>query len=334
MILPHLGPEQKESMDESQVSVIIVTYNSEAVIGDCVRPLSRQDGIELVVLDNASADGTLAVLAEAAPDAVIVRNEENVGFARGVNRAACHARGRALLLLNPDARISPRDVLALAAIFDKSPDVGIVAPTLSQPAGRLEIREGGRRPDAVSVFNHFSGLSRLSHKHPRLEGLYLLHTHDFATRELDWVSGACMMVRKQTWDELGGLTERWFMYAEDLEFCLRTRQYGKRIVMSAEQTGTHVVGGSTGAAATTRPNPAWVINLYDLYKWKLARNRIHSVLWKISVVAGLLSRSVAFYVKSFGAPERSVLWRSESRKFLWYTRSLLAQSSRIDEATT
>jgi hypothetical protein len=77
-----------------------------------------------------------------------------------------------------------------------------------------------------------------------------------------------------------------------------------------------------------------VINLYDLYKWKMARNRIHSVLWKSFVVAGLLSRTVAFYVKSFGAPERSALWRSESHKFLWYTRSLLAQSSRIDEATT
>ena len=319
-------------MSEAQVSVVIVTYNSEAVIGDCVRPLSRQDGIELIVLDNASADSTLAVLAEAAPDAVIVRNEENVGFARGVNRAARHAQGRAILLLNPDARVSPRDVLALAAIFDGSPNVGIVAPTLSQPAGRLAIREGGRRPDAVSVFNHFSGLSRLSHKHPRFEGLYLLHTHDFATRELDWVSGACMMVRKQTWDELGGLTERWFMYAEDLEFCLRTAQHGMRIVMSAEQTGTHVVGGSTGATASRRPNPAWVINLYDLYKWKMARNRVQSVAWKGFVVAGLLSRSVAFYVRSLGAPERSELWRSESHKFLWYSRSLFAQSSRIGEA--
>jgi N-acetylglucosaminyl-diphospho-decaprenol L-rhamnosyltransferase len=319
-------------VSEAQVSVVIVTYNSEAVIGDCVRPLSQQDGIELIVLDNASADSTLAVLAEAAPDAVIVRNEENVGFARGVNRAARHAQGRAILLLNPDARVSPRDVLALAAIFDGSPNVGIVAPTLSQPAGRLAIREGGRRPDAVSVFNHFSGLSRLSHKHPRFEGLYLLHTHDFATRELDWVSGACMMVRKQTWDELGGLTERWFMYAEDLEFCLRTAQHGMRIVMSAEQTGTHVVGGSTGATASRRPNPAWVINLYDLYKWKMARNRVQSVAWKGFVVAGLLSRSVAFYVRSLGAPERSELWRSESHKFLWYSRSLLTQSSRIGEA--
>ncbi|PBC51120.1 glycosyl transferase [Rhodococcus sp. ACS1] len=321
-------------MSEPQVSVVIVTYNSEAVISDCVRPLSGQDGIELIVLDNASTDRTLTVLAEEAPDAVVIRSEENVGFARGVNRAARDARGRAILLLNPDARISPRDVLALAAIFDESPEAGIVAPTLIQPAGRLRIREGGKRPNVVSVFNHFSGLSRLSHRHHRFEGLYLLHTHDFATRELDWVSGACMMVRKQTWDELGGLTERWFMYAEDLEFCLRTRQHGMRIIMSAEQSGTHVVGGSTGPTASTRPNPAWVINLYDLYKWKMARNRVQSVAWKASVAAGLLSRSAAFYVKSLGAPERSVLWRSESHKFLWYTRSLLAQSSRIDEAAT
>ena len=82
-------------MSESQVSVIIVTYNSEAVIGDCVRPLSRQDGIELIVLDNASADRTLAVIAEEAPDAVVVRNEENVGFARGVDaRHAMHGGER------------------------------------------------------------------------------------------------------------------------------------------------------------------------------------------------------------------------------------------------
>ncbi|BAH53732.1 glycosyltransferase family 2 protein [Rhodococcus opacus] len=321
-------------MSEPKVSVIIVSYNSQAVIGDCLGPLSQQEGIELIVLDNASSDRTLSVTAEVASDAIVIRSEENVGFARGVNRAARHARGDAILLLNPDARISPTDVLALSAIFDESPEVGIVAPTLNQPAGRLAIREGGRRPDVVSVFNHFSGLSRLSHKHPRFEGLYLLHAHDLETRELDWVSGACMMVRKKTWSDLGGLTERWFMYAEDLEFCLRARQQGQRIIMSADHTGTHVVGGSTGATASKKPNPAWVINLYDLYKWKMARTRVQSVIWKAAVATGLLSRSVAYYVKSIGTPERAALWRTESHKFLWYTRALLAQSSRIDEVGT
>ncbi|WP_422333430.1 glycosyltransferase family 2 protein [Rhodococcus sp. (in: high G+C Gram-positive bacteria)] len=317
-----------------KVSVVVVTYNSAAVIGECVRPLSRCENIELVVLDNASSDHTLRILASEAPDATVIRSDENLGFAKGVNLAVGQARGDAVLLLNPDARISAEEVLALAQTMEDAPDIGIIAPTLTQPTGRLTIREGGRQPDLISVFNHYSGLSRLSNRYHRFEGLYLLHTHDLETRDVDWVSGACMMIRREIWDALQGLTERWFMYAEDLEFCLRVRQSGTRIVMSAEQRGTHVVGGSAGSEVSKKANPAWVVNLYDLYKWQLAQNRIQSLAWKASVTAGLLSRSAAFFLKSLRRNPRSALWRAESHKFLSYTRSLVAESSRIGGGTT
>ncbi|MBV6760679.1 glycosyltransferase family 2 protein [Rhodococcus opacus] len=304
-----------------RVSVLVVTYNSAAVIGPCLRPLADEPDIEIVVLDNDSHDDTLETVGRVAPRARIVRNSANLGFARGVNAAAAQARGEHLLLLNPDARIAPADVRALSRVLDDG--AGIAAPVLEKPGNRLTIREGGRRPGLWRVVCHYYGLSRLSSTAGAVEGLYLLKRNSFVSRDVDWVSGACLMTHAGLWRELGGLTTRWFMYAEDLEYCLRVQEAGHRIVMSAEASGVHTIGESSAPSGESRPNSAWVVNLYDLYKWRLSRSRIQNLAWKCAVGGGLLARSAAYRVKAVQDPSRRQSWLEESRKFSWYARDLL-----------
>ena len=304
-----------------RVSVLVITYNSAAVIGRCLQPLADEPDIEIVVLDNNSYDATLDTVDRVAPRARVVRSSENLGFARGVNAAAAQACGEHLLLLNPDARIDPADVRALSRVLDDG--AGIAAPVLEKPGDRLTIREGGRRPDLWRVFCHYYGLSRLSSTVRAVEGLYLLKRNSFVSRDVDWVSGACLMTHAELWRELGGLTTRWFMYAEDLEYCLRVQDAGHRIVMSAEASGVHTIGESSAPSGDRRPNSAWVVNLYDLYKWRISRSRIQNLSWKFAVSGGLLARSAAYRVRAVQDRPRRRSWLEESRKFSLYARDLL-----------
>lgn len=313
--------------DRPRVSVVVVTYNSGAVIEECLAPLANEPSIEILVFDNDSRDNTLAKVASIAPDARIIRSPENLGFARAVNEASMTTTGEYILLLNPDARIDADNVSALSRALDADENIGVIAPVLDKPGNRLTIREGGRQPSLWRVLCHYYGLSRISRYARAVEGLYLLRHLSFESRDVDWVSGACLLARSDLWFELDGLTTRWFMYAEDLEFCLRVKRSGRRIVMSSAAVGTHTIGQSSLPSPSHRPNSAWVVNLFDLYKWRISRTRVQNISWKFGVGGGLFLRSVAYQIRSARDTANQDLWAEEARKFRWHCADLLQVSS-------
>ncbi|MDZ7910283.1 MAG: glycosyltransferase family 2 protein [Rhodococcus sp. (in: high G+C Gram-positive bacteria)] len=308
------------------LSVIVVTYNSKEIVGSCIEPLQNKPSIEIIVVDNASSDGTADFVREQFPAVKVVDSGGNLGFAKGVNLGASYATGDALVLLNPDASVSYTNLLSLYKVLAENPDVGVVAPLLDHPGRGLSVREGGMSPTIWHVFCHYYGLSRMFAGREAFRGMYILRSQSFDSIDVDWVSGACMAVPSEVWNSHGGLSERWFMYAEDVELCLRIRDGGKRVVISGEIEGTHGLGESSGNASPDPTNALWLTNLFDLYKMQISPSRLHNFLWKMIFSGGLAARSLAIAAKMLSerqSPRRS----SDFRRFNFYIRELSKQDS-------
>lgn len=306
------------------VSVIIVTYNSASVIRDCLDPLvvaTFGPAIEIIVVDNNSTDETMRIVEEISPCIRIIRNKENQGFARAVNSGAEMANGTQLLLLNPDATISSDSLQQLLRISDRSRPA-VIAPLIVHPGGRLRIVSAGRFPSVWRMFCHYSGLSRFGRVSAAFEGHYLLPSQLQSEMQTGWVTGACVLIPRIIWTQLGGLSQRWFMYAEDIDFCWRANQAGYNVLLATEVVVTHSVGESTDEPKSL--NADWVTNLFDFYRTEMNGSELAGHVWKAVVVFGLYSRSVAFKYRAIRlAPnQQQAAWAQESRRFSEFARQL------------
>jgi N-acetylglucosaminyl-diphospho-decaprenol L-rhamnosyltransferase len=272
------------------VSILIVTFNSAHVVLDCLNTVAHIEEAEVIVYDNSSSDETVESIRRKFPSVQIIEGTDNAGFAVGVNRAAVCATSPRIMLLNPDAVIDPDSVRVLVASVDKQ-EFSVVAPLITHPEGAVKVASAGHFPTPSAMAAHYSGLSRFS----RVRGHYLLlkHTRPQQRTAVDWVSGACLITARSTWDAVGGLDERWFMYAEDIDFCWRVSRIGGAMVMDSRATTSHLVGASDGARSTV-VNSMWVKNLYDFYALRMSPNRVSTLLWGTTVTAGLLVRSLVF----------------------------------------
>lgn len=279
-------------MNQVDASIIVVTYNSAAVVGSCLESLPTDARYQLIAIDNNSTDGTRDVVKRHRPDVILLENEGNEGFAAAVNRATTEAAGEFLLLINPDARITEETLVNLVGTARSMPDCAVISPLVTDERDTFRTIAAGHFPTLWRMFTHATGLSRLGSRLPTLQGHYLLRDQvDSASlRDVDWVSGGCVLIRTETWRATGGLTERWFMYAEDIEFCLRVRRRGERVVLDTRQRATHEIGGSS-SGVDGRVGTLWLANLYDLYNWKMSPNKGASWAWRKIVTAGFHARA-------------------------------------------
>lgn len=298
------------------LSVVLVTYNSAHVVAGALEGLAELADAEVVVVDNGSTDGTVELLRERWPDAVVVESGGNVGFAKGVNLGVRSARGSFVMLLNPDATITDSHVRTLLAAARRDPD-SVFAPFIEQPAPQ-RIVSAGWMPTTWRMFTHYSGLSRLGDRARWLQGHYLLPVQVTCPVRVDWATGACLLLSRELWDRLGGLSERWFMYAEDVEFCWRVRSSGHDVWLLPEARATHLVGASDGHRSE-RADPAWVLNLRDFHALALARSTAATSLWTAVVATGLASRAVV-------AAVRRGPWSDDARRFAAYGSALVRGS--------
>ncbi len=304
------------------VSVVMVTYNSEAVVHDCLELLGADERIEVIIIDNSSSDNTVASIRRRHPHVRVIENGDNAGFAKAVNKAAATADGRHILLLNPDALIEAAGVLALAARLDRDGTIGAIAPLVGHEGTDVRVIAAGHAPTVRRMFLHESGISRFGASVPALEGHYLFRK-SFASslRDVDWASGGCLMVPTSLWRATGGLTERWFMYAEDVEYCLRLRAAGHRVVVDGNVSAQHEIGGSS-AGIDGRVTTAWIENLFDLYSWRLARSSAQVMLWKGIVLAGFRGRWLVLSVRAALPGAHREGSRAGARRFRIYAQGL------------
>jgi len=236
-------------------SVVIVNYHREELLRHCLESLpSSADpvSLEVIVVDNSGTARRSGAL-DAFPEARLIEAGGNVGFARACNLGMAAARGRHLLLLNPDTVAHPGAVATLSRHLDAFPAVGVVAARLLNPDGTLQY-SCRRFPRPLSIFfGRYALLTRLFPGNPvSTDYLYLDWDHA-STRPVDWVSGACLMVRREVFDRVGGLDDGYFLFVEDMDWCRRIRDAGQEVVYVSEAEVTHRVGASRG------PVPSWVM---------------------------------------------------------------------------
>ena len=229
----------------SPPGAVVVNFNAGRHLVACVRSL-RAEGIErIVVVDNASRDGSLEAAVAADPGIEVVQTGANLGFGRAVNRGVATLTGD-VLVMNPDAVVEPGAVKALEAVLDQEPDVGIVGPRIENPDGTLypSARTFPAMGDALG--HAFVGLvaprNRFTRRYRMLDW-----DHAVAAR-VDWVSGACLLVRRTCFDALDGFDEAFFMYLEDVDLCWRAHRAGWAVAYEPAARVIHVQGVSTDLA--------------------------------------------------------------------------------------
>lgn len=234
-----------------RLSIIIVTYNSTGHIDACLRSLvDNRPAVdhEIVVVDNASADGTAAAIRTRWPGVRVIDAGANLGFARANNLGIRQTFGELVLLLNPDTSIPAHAIDRLVAALDARPDAAVAGPRLVDAAGRAELSFGRMMSPLAEARQKL--LVRGSGRGGRIATYVESMTRQ--SRDVDWVSGACMLVRRADAEAVGLMDERYFMYAEDVDFCAAVRARGRRVLFSPAAEIVHLRGQSraTASAAT------------------------------------------------------------------------------------
>jgi N-acetylglucosaminyl-diphospho-decaprenol L-rhamnosyltransferase len=228
-------------MAEPDVTAIVVTHNAAEWIERCLRSLAGT-GAEAIVVDNASADGTPALVRETFPDARVLE-EENRGFGAGNNAGMRAASGRYFLLLNPDAWLTDGALDALVAFADAHPEAAVVGPRLLNPDGTLQRSVRGY-PSPWRIATEYFFLRKLG---PRTHALNAFFGEQFdheSVREAEYLFGACILVRREAVDSVGGFDEDFFLMSEEVDWCYRFRQAGWKVLFYPGAEAFHVVGAS------------------------------------------------------------------------------------------
>lgn len=230
-------------MSHPDVAAVIVSFNVADLLVRCVESL-RVDGIErIVVVDNASADGSVAAIRAADPDVHVITLDENVGFGAGVNRGAAEVAEPFLLVLNPDVEVEPGSTKVLLDALAGDADLALVGPRIETPGGEL-YPSARTFPDMADAAGH-AFLHFVWPKNPFSRRYRMLDWDHRDHRDVDWVAGTHFLARRAAWDQVGGFDEVFFMYMEDVDLCWRLHRAGWRVGYEPAAVVKHAIGRST-----------------------------------------------------------------------------------------
>ncbi len=247
------------------ISFLIVSWNVRELLAKCLQSIQLQTAgpesgeraahepptAEMIVVDNASTDGTVEMLRALYPRVCVIENTENTGFTRANNIALAMAQGRYLFLLNPDTELEHGAVTALFEYMEAHSRVGMSGPRLFYGDGSSQSSRR-RFPTLATAFCESTKLQQWFPHNRVLTRYYMLDTPDDAIQPVDWLNGAAMFVRREVYEQVGGLDETFFMYSEELDWCHRIRRAGWQIVYLPTATVTHFEGKSSGQVAAAR----------------------------------------------------------------------------------
>ncbi len=238
---------QAPTPGQGLVSIIIVTYNSEDEIRDCLRSIVEADVAtpkEVIVVDNASRDSSAAIVREEFPEVKLIANSVNVGFAAANNQALPLLSGDLILLVNPDSRLCDGAIEAAATHMGRHPECGILGGLLLDENG--EIHPSARRfPNALRKILMLSGLRERWKSQPWFRDSEFGWCDFSEPLNVDWVPGAFTMVRRSLIRELGLFDERFYLYYEETDLCLRAKRNGWEIHFIPDSRVIHEGGASS-----------------------------------------------------------------------------------------
>jgi GT2 family glycosyltransferase len=296
------------------LSIIIISFNTRETTLKCLRSVyAHLDGVavEVIVVDNASADGSADAIAAQFPQVVMIRNPDNAGFGAANNLAMQQAKGENLLLLNSDAFLTPGALPAMLAALHEKPNIGLVGPRLLNADGSLQ-RSCYRFPSPLVAWLEALWISAVAPA-KSIFGDLRTWPHD-EPYQPEWVIGACMMVRRQVYETVGGFDPGFFMYAEETDWQKRIRAAGWEIAFTPAAAVTHL-GGASGA--DDKPK----INNYFFSSGDYYYRKHHGVLGMYSARAamtvGALLRLPLWGMMWLALPKRRAKLGAKMRLRLW-----------------
>ena len=234
-------------MSSPDLSICIVNWNTRLDLEQSLISLAQAENevsAEVIVVDNASQDGSPDMVRSRFPGVALIEGGGNLGFARGYNLAASRSSGRHLLILNPDTVVHAGALKRMVQYLDDNPGAGAVGPRLLNSDGSLQFSCRRFPTPLAAVFrNTFLGRLVRGNRYARE---YLMADWDHSSpRPVDWISGAAMCVRREAWEKVEGFDEGFFMYAEDMDWCLRAHQAGYEVHYVPDAVITHRIGRSS-----------------------------------------------------------------------------------------
>lgn len=234
------------------VSVVIVNWNTRDITRNCLNSVHAASGpvaYEIIVVDNGSSDGSADMICKEFPNVELIRNSNNVGFAAANNQGIRIAQGRYVLLLNSDTIVKDAAIAKAVAFADAHPEAGLVGCQTRCPNGAIQYN-CYLYPSLLNLVLSLTKLQVLFWHH-RFFGRYRLGWWDYrSVREVDGIAGCFMLARNSAIDQVGPMSEEYFMYSEDTDWCWRFRRAGWKVLYTPEPVIVHLGGCSSSQAAT------------------------------------------------------------------------------------
>ena len=238
------------------LTVIIVSWNVRDLLRRCLASIADTPSAsrlepEILVVDNASDDGSPGMVRDEFPHVRLVTNERNLGFTAANNQGLACAEGRYLLLLNPDTEVVDGALETMVGYMDGHPTVGALGPQLRYPDGTLQPSRR-RFPTMATALVESTIVQEWWPDSRILRRYYVADTPDDAIQAVDWVIGACLLVRREVYEKVGGLDEGFFMYSEEVDWCRRIKDAGWEVVYLPTATVIHHEGKSSEQVVAAR----------------------------------------------------------------------------------
>jgi len=288
--------------EQPSVACIVVTYDAMPWLEQCLEGVA---GVPTVVVDNGSSDGTVAFVRSRHPEMVVVETD-NKGLAAGWNRGLAATDAELVLVLNADAWPTPGSLEALVAAAGRHPRAAVVAPRLLNPDGTLQRSVRGF-PTPWRIATEYLYLRKLG---PRTRALNAFYGAGFAhdeERAVDWVMGACMLVRRAALAEVGPFDERFFLFSEEVDWLRRARDRGWTCMFTPTAECVHV-GGASHGGRLFRENVEGQLRYLSLHEGARAAERARRILW-----AGARVRGVAYRGERGAQYRRVAAWLRSGR---------------------
>ena len=234
---------------KSDLSIFILKFNPKDVLDTCLSSIlktSKNLTLEIIVVDNNSSDGSFEMVKTKYPEVQLIQNNRNLGFSAGNNAGIKKARGKYILFLNSDTEVIGNSLLTMVKLLDNKPNIGILGPKLVYPDKTIQKSVGNFYSLPEVIFDQLGGGK-----------LGLVRSSPVGFKIVDWVSGACFLVRREVFDRIGLWDENLFMYMEEVEFCYRAKQNG---ILTAFLPEAEVIHKERGSSTSGRE--AAILNIY------------------------------------------------------------------------
>ncbi len=225
------------------LTIIVVSYNTKDYTLKCLRSIKEQhhslDDIEVIVVDNSSIDGSVEAIQNDFPWVILIKNKNNLGFAAANNIGLQKAKGKLILLLNSDTVLLYDTLDVMINIFAENKNIGAATARLELPDKSLDLASHRGFPTPWNALTYFLGLERIFPNTAIFSGYHQTFKDFNLIHEVDAISGACFFVRSQVVKQVGLLDERFFMYAEDIDWCIRIKEAGWKIYFNPNAKVVH-----------------------------------------------------------------------------------------------